>query len=164
MRPRRAGGFVRWALVTPDKINDQAAHNAGAFAWGCYSVGRYTCSSAEKAEHCGADNTGSAERTEGVVPTNLPDGDYVLGWVWYGGFNRPSIGTSWTALLLLLLLFFFFFFPAALRPWPWVPRPTPQVGGWAGALGAVWVGVAGRRQPRWRPPPSPHCSPFLAVS
>lgn len=93
-RNNHEGGFVRWALVTPDKVNDQAAHNAGAFAYGCYSVGRYTCTAAEKATHCGADNTGSGHRIEAQVPTHLPDGEYVLGWVWYGGFNHPNIEFS----------------------------------------------------------------------
>lgn len=94
---------MRWALVTPDKVNDQAAHNAGAFAYGCYSVGRYTCSAAEKATHCGADNTGSGHRIEARVPTHLPDGEYVLGWVWYGGFNHPNIGAFFDGLVRLLL-------------------------------------------------------------
>lgn len=92
-RNNHEGGFVRWSLVPVDRSGDQAAHDAAAFAYGCYTVNRYKCTPAEKVRHCGGDNTGSGARYEARVPTNVPDGEYVLGWTWYGGYNTPDIGT-----------------------------------------------------------------------
>lgn len=90
-RNNHEGGFVRWSLVPVALANDQAAHDAAAFAYGCYTVNRYKCTPEEKVQHCGGDNTGSGVRHPGRVPTNVPDGEYVLGWTWYGGYNTPDI-------------------------------------------------------------------------
>jgi len=86
-------GFVRWTVVPLDKANDAAAHAKGAFQYGCYSAGRYQCSAAEKSKHCTFDNMGVGYKATVDVPKNLPDGDYMLGWTWYGGQNKPSIRT-----------------------------------------------------------------------
>ena len=86
-------GFVRWTMVPLDKANDEAAHAKGAFQYGCYSAGRYQCSAAEKSKHCTFDNMGVGYKSTVDVPKNLPDGDYMLGWTWYGGQNKPSIRT-----------------------------------------------------------------------
>jgi len=86
-------GFVRWALVPLDKANDLAAHEKGTFEWGCYETGTYTCTAAEKEEHCTFDNTGRGHKAAVEVPKSAPDGEYMLGWVWIGGYNKPDIRT-----------------------------------------------------------------------
>lgn len=90
-RNNHEGSFVRWALVPVARSGEQAAHDAAAFACGCYTVGRYKCTPEEKLQHCGGDNGGFGVRYQARVPTNVPDGEYVLGWTWYGGYNTPDI-------------------------------------------------------------------------
>lgn len=84
---------MRWALVPPSLANDQAAHDAAAFAWGCYSAEEVRCSGkAERVKYYWKDQKRLSYRSQIEVPTHVPDGDYVLGWVWYGSFNH-NIGT-----------------------------------------------------------------------
>lgn len=120
-RNNHEGGFVRWSLVPAARSGDQAAHDAAAFAYGCYTVNRYKCTPEEEVRHCGGDNTGSGARYEARVPTNVPDGEYVLGWTWYGGYNKPDIGTFEKLILCV-----------------------SRDGGWRGTAAAGWFWVRGR--------------------
>ena len=92
-RNNHVDGFVRWTLVPLDKASSWDAHKKGTFEWGCYESGTYKCSRAEKQQHCTHDNTGRAHRGTVEVPKSAPDGEYMLGWTWIGGHNRPRTRT-----------------------------------------------------------------------
>jgi len=88
------GGFVRWTLVPVHLAQSHEAHDEGAFEWGCFSAGHLKCTPADKEEHCGGDLTGSAFHATVRVPTNIADGEYMLGWSWFGGYAlQPPTGT-----------------------------------------------------------------------
>jgi len=100
-RNNHLDGFVRWTLVPLDKANSWDAHKKGTFEWGCYETGTYRCSRAEKQQHCTFDNTGRAHRGTVEVPKSAPDGEYMLGWTWIGGHNRPRTRTFVYSLFLV---------------------------------------------------------------
>lgn len=99
-----AGGFVRWTLVPLHLSDKPSAHDAGAFEWGCFRSGLAKCTPQDKETHCGGDKTGSSYRATVRIPTNIADGEYMLGWSWFGGYAaRPrtrtlferSVATMW---------------------------------------------------------------------
>lgn len=63
-------------------------HARAAFHYGCWSAGEFRCKpgSAEFRRDCAEDRRGTAYRGSLRVPPHLPDGEYVLGFVWYGGY------------------------------------------------------------------------------
>lgn len=90
-RNNHEGGFVRWALVPVDKRYDRAAHERYAFHWSCWSINRFKCDSMSKHRDCDFDRNGEGFRDWVTIPAVFPDGDYVLGWTWYGG-GQGDIG------------------------------------------------------------------------
>ncbi|GAB0493789.1 hypothetical protein MMPV_005074 [Pyropia vietnamensis] len=84
-RNNHEGGFVRWSLVPATKLYDRAAHDRYAFHWSCWSINRFKCSAMDKYRDCDFDRAGEAFRDWLTIPAVFPDGDYVLGWTWYGG-------------------------------------------------------------------------------
>jgi len=89
------GGFVRWALVPVSRMNNPVAHEHFAFRWGCWSAGRFVCSEENRRKLCLDDRLDEkwaqafSEHVE--VPKVVPDGDYVLSFVRWGG----EIWWSW---------------------------------------------------------------------
>ncbi|OSX68783.1 hypothetical protein BU14_2252s0001, partial [Porphyra umbilicalis] len=87
----RRSGFVRITLVPVGDKMRHDAHTRFAFHYGCWGAGALincTGSAAAKgdiasAEYCGTDT--AMFRHPFTVPTVYPDGDYIFGWVWYGG-------------------------------------------------------------------------------
>lgn len=89
--PRTAGGFTRLTLVPKDKWTSKAAHKERAFWYSCWTAGRESCPAADKDQasggRCYDDKDGSRFGTLMTVPRVVPDGDYVLGYAWYGGLG-----------------------------------------------------------------------------
>lgn len=94
------GGFIRFTLVPADKIMDASVHSKNAF--------HYTCWGAKAVEGHGTDleedqfgyslvgNDGEEHKlprayyeTELNIPKVVPDGAYILGWLWFGGVGHP---------------------------------------------------------------------------
>lgn len=74
-------GFIRLGLVPITRMFDQKAHEELAFYYGCWEQGNYKCNGDE----CGTDAKGGGFQRKIRVPDVLPDGLYVLSFLWYGG-------------------------------------------------------------------------------
>lgn len=89
--PRTAGGFTRLTLVPKDQWTSKAAHAERAFWYSCWTAGRESCPASDKDQggggRCYDDQDGSRFGTLMTVPRIVPDGDYVLGYAWYGGMG-----------------------------------------------------------------------------
>lgn len=79
------GGFVRLSLVPVPLMQDRAAHERFAIEYGCWETGAYNCNVV--GGWCGTDRNKTAYGRTITVPTIFPDGDYVLGYVWFGGLH-----------------------------------------------------------------------------
>eukprot|EP00168_Porphyra_purpurea_P008191 TRINITY_DN2031_c0_g1_i1.p1 TRINITY_DN2031_c0_g1~~TRINITY_DN2031_c0_g1_i1.p1 ORF type:complete len:310 (-),score=73.95 TRINITY_DN2031_c0_g1_i1:128-1057(-) len=94
-RNNHEGGFVRLALV-PLKYRDNAAmHKKYAFHYQCFRSDPFTCKTkTERLVDGWFDERNVAYKTHVKVPRHIPNGVYVLGWVWYGGLhtNMPWTG------------------------------------------------------------------------
>lgn len=76
------GGFIRLSLVPVSSLSNAKAYERLAFYYGCWEQGVHRCGPYQM---CGADKTRRALQRIITVPTYLPDGVYVLGFIWYGG-------------------------------------------------------------------------------
>lgn len=98
------GGFVRHSLVPIEKMMNKNAHEENAFQFGCWGADPVPA----KKNELGRDKQGfslvggdgklhdghaSYFTTSVTIPPVVPDGKYVLGWVWYGGVGG-SIRTN----------------------------------------------------------------------
>ncbi|OSX73612.1 hypothetical protein BU14_0333s0001 [Porphyra umbilicalis] len=81
-------GFVRLALVPTPVGLSVAAHARYSFWWGCWGSGQVGCGDNKRL--CDDDRSSKVFRRSVRVPTSIPDGVYVLGFVWYGGALRNS--------------------------------------------------------------------------
>lgn len=90
------GGFVRHAFVTPDQMMDKKAHEAGAFHYSCWGAGTKVATKEESTrdewQYSITDADGEEHTlpiayytSQVVIPDVIPDGDYVMGWTWFGG-------------------------------------------------------------------------------
>jgi hypothetical protein len=75
-------GFVRFTLVPKNSRMDFSSHDQFAFRYACWEAGKTHCSSGE---FCGTDMEGIKYTANVQIPPVYPDGEYVLGWSWYGG-------------------------------------------------------------------------------
>jgi hypothetical protein len=75
-------GFVRFTLVPKSQRMDFGSHDKFAFRYACWEAGSTPCS---PGEYCGTDLQGIKYTADVQIPSVYPDGDYVLGWSWYGG-------------------------------------------------------------------------------
>ncbi len=75
-------GFVRFTLVPKALRMNKAAHDMFAFRYSCWEAGEISC---EPGTNCGTDETKKRFQTEVEIPRVFPNGEYVLGWTWYGG-------------------------------------------------------------------------------
>lgn len=80
-RNNHKGGFLRLSLVPIDQAMNHTAHRVNAFRTSCWSHGRVWCGRGV----CGNDRRRSRYKQTIKVPPVFPDGEYVLGFVWYGG-------------------------------------------------------------------------------
>lgn len=79
---------MRWSLVPLWAASSKVYHARAAFHYACWSSGEFRCTpgSAEYWRDCAEDRRGTAYRGGLRIPPHLPDGEYVLGFVWYGGY------------------------------------------------------------------------------
>lgn len=82
-RNNHFGGFVRFTLVPKSKRMEKHVHDMFAFHFSCWEAGETRCDG-----HCGTDQKGKRFQTEVEIPSVFPDGEYVLGWTWYGGIRH----------------------------------------------------------------------------
>lgn len=87
-RNNHHGGMIRIALVPVNKMWGRGWHEKMTLMHGCWESGRYNCDS--KKEDCGTDKNGDAFSRKVVIPSVFPNGNYVLGFVWYGGLFYNS--------------------------------------------------------------------------
>lgn len=86
-RNTHQNGFVRLALVPRQKRMSFVAHAFGTFQYSCWDINKRPCDPAKS--HCGTDNY--TYQTYATVPS-VNNGEYVLGWSWYGGYGETSRG------------------------------------------------------------------------
>lgn len=82
------GGFIRLSLVPWHRRFSGRRHRRNAFHHACWAAGTRPCRPA--VEPCGTDSASPprAHTHAVVIPAVFPDGDYALGWAWYGGSHR----------------------------------------------------------------------------
>lgn len=80
-RNNHRGGFFRISLVPVDQMYSRDWHSRMTIMHGCWETGKYNC----RSDDCGTDKGKIAYKRDIVLPDVFPDGDYVLGFVWYGG-------------------------------------------------------------------------------
>lgn len=86
------GGFIRLSLIPITQMFDALSFRKLAFYYGCFEQGVFACreknetSKCSKCSDCGSDPFIAFRRTI-QVPTIVPDGTYVLGFIWYGGLD-----------------------------------------------------------------------------
>ncbi|OSX69554.1 hypothetical protein BU14_1399s0002, partial [Porphyra umbilicalis] len=92
-RNNHSGGFMRLSLVPMKHRFSHKAHDRNAFLWTCWDVGLRDCP--RRTPHdCGTDRKGKRYRQWVRMPNVFPDGDYMLGYAWYGGGWRQ--GDYWS--------------------------------------------------------------------
>lgn len=101
------GGFVRYSLVPLDKMMDKESHARNAFHFGCWGENAADAKTMELGRDAWGFSLvgGDGKLHDGpigfyysniTIPQVVPDGLYVLGWVWYGGMgggmkeNKPD--------------------------------------------------------------------------
>ena len=84
-RNNHEGGFVRWSLVPLSKMYSKEWHAKMAFHYNCWNVGRFNCNHFDFHRDCKYDRDNEAYSKMLYIPPIYPDGEYVLGWTWYGG-------------------------------------------------------------------------------
>lgn len=83
-RNNHRGGFARFSLVPVNVMNSRPWHDKLTLFHTCFDGGAVSCS--EENVPCGtSDDTAHCRHIH--VPSVFPDGDYVLGHVWYGGLH-----------------------------------------------------------------------------
>lgn len=93
-----AGGFVRFTLVPIKDRMNKKVHDKFAFHYTCYKKELHKCPyfGTSNDDYCG-----TAEylyRTNLTVPKVYPNGEYILGWSWYGGVEQKKAyyGDYWS--------------------------------------------------------------------
>lgn len=87
-RNNHFGGFRRFTLVPVKQMWDWRVHKANAFSYACWSRGEFECSMENQYRSCWYDMDSRAYKDWITIPAVFPDGDYVLGYAWYGGGER----------------------------------------------------------------------------
>lgn len=96
------GGFIRLTLVKPEDMMDKSKHAKNAFYYTCWGANPRRAASNELGkDKYGFSFIGSDAQQHAFppgyyvmnvkIPTCVPDGKYVLGWVWYGGTGSPIV-------------------------------------------------------------------------
>lgn len=97
------GGFVRHTLVPPNQMMSKAVHSRNAFHYSCFGARPERATASDRRRDrwgysiAGNDGKRSAPgyyATTIIIPDVVPDGDYVLGWVWYGG-TGGDVSNKW---------------------------------------------------------------------
>jgi len=83
---------MRLTLVPTKHRYNHDVHHRNAFRWSCWDHGEVPCPNRSPSE-CGNDNLGRRYQQWVKIPPVFPDGDYVLGFAWFGGYG---LGTYWS--------------------------------------------------------------------
>lgn len=94
------GGFIRLSLVKPEDMMNKKKHEENAFYYTCWGANPRRAASNERSkDRYGFSLIGSDSQQHAFppgyytmsvkIPTCIPDGKYVLGWVWFGGTGSP---------------------------------------------------------------------------
>lgn len=92
-------GFVRFTLVPVSQRMNKGVHDKFAFHYSCWEAGEIGC---EHGDECGTDENRLRYQTEVEIPRIFPDGEYILGWSWYGGTmyrdgsEKAEFGDYWS--------------------------------------------------------------------
>jgi hypothetical protein len=92
-------GFVRFTLVPKSQRMSKEIHENFAFHHACWEAGEIGC---ENGDFCGTDEKRRRYQTEVEIPSVFPDGEYILGWAWYGGTmyrdgsEKAEFGDYWS--------------------------------------------------------------------
>lgn len=81
-RNNHFSGFVRFTLVPKSERMNKGVHDKFAFHYSCWEAGEVGC---DANDECGTDEMRLRYQTEVEIPRIFPDGEYILGWSWYGG-------------------------------------------------------------------------------
>lgn len=92
------GGFVRLTLVPLDKMTSKEEHAKYAFHYACWGAGVTVATEEEKEKDAKGYDMVQADGDQHdlpkayytnlvTIPTHVPDGKYILGWIWYGGLG-----------------------------------------------------------------------------
>lgn len=84
VRNNHRGGMFRVSIVPVEKMMSKEWHAKFAFLYGCWDTGMHKCTG----DACGTDTDHIAFSRPITVPAVYPDGDYVVGHVWYGGLEH----------------------------------------------------------------------------
>lgn len=96
---------MRHTLVPVDEMMDKRAHERNAFHYSCFGAHPVQATKADSKEDkwgysiAGNDGLKIAPgyyETKVTMPRCVPDGDYVFGWVWYGGTGGSVSNTEYT--------------------------------------------------------------------
>lgn len=86
------GGIVRLGLVPVDKMFDFDAHERFAIYYGCWEQGLQRCERRSdncqvncREFDCAADKKNRVYSRKLTIPKVIPDGVYLLSYIWYGG-------------------------------------------------------------------------------
>lgn len=93
-RNNHHGGFVRFALVPIIHRMNHTAHESMSFHYACFDSGISHCPYG----NCGTDVRDLMCKTSVKIPTAYPDGEYVLGFSWFGGvvMGESEYGDYWS--------------------------------------------------------------------
>lgn len=83
-RNNHNGGFIRLAFIPESRMFDGEAFKRLTFFTGCWEQGMGKC----KGDECGSDLSFNAFSRKITVPNIIPDGDYVLAYLWFGGADK----------------------------------------------------------------------------
>lgn len=76
--------MFRLSLVPLKRRFSSWAHDKNAFLYSCWDAGMVNCPS-RSSHACGTDQRGKRYQQWVRLPTVFPDGDYYLGYTWWGG-------------------------------------------------------------------------------
>lgn len=79
---------MRWTIVPIDKMWDKETHDQMAIDFGCWNVGRFKCNKFDFHRDCKYDRQNEAFSKMLYIPPIYPDGDYILGFTWFGGGQK----------------------------------------------------------------------------
>lgn len=99
------GGFIRLTLVKPEDMMSAHAHAKNAFYYTCWGASPVLAKRNELSKDpLGFSMIGSdgQQHVYGkgyyemnvTIPSVVPDGNYVLGWIWYGGTGSPVVSAK----------------------------------------------------------------------
>ena len=94
------GGFIRLTLVPPRDMMNKDVHSRNAFHYSCWGARTQVATQAELTPVNGVSLIGSDGMQHSLppayytttikIPPVVPDGDYVLGWAWFGGIGQRT--------------------------------------------------------------------------